>query len=180
MAKYTISWIEAKNPDWKTASLIGEDKTAYQDVSINRTSKKGEAFPNFDGLMNGGEAEGEIWQSAGGKWYLFPPKPQTTPSGAPRGSGGGFKAKMIDEAMAKKEQSIGRFQASKEESIRLASAQRDSVLVVVHLYKEIAEDPIMTPSEKDSAIKKKILELRDWFLSDEFQQTLPFSEDGTK
>lgn len=166
MAKLTIEWIETKGPDWKVASLIGEDKTAYKDVSINRTSKKGEIFPNFDDLKNGGEVEGELWQSTGQKWYLFPPKPQTTSGGAPRGSGGGYKQKVMEESMARKESSIRNFQATKEESIRLSSAQRDSVLIVTS---------IGVKESSDDEIKHAIIKWRDWFLlSSEFNDTPPF------
>jgi len=161
---YKINWIEVKGPDWKIASF----ESGESDVSINRTSKKGIPFPNFDNLGAGVEIEGNLWKSDAGKLYLFPPE-------APKqANGGAYKQKMMDEAVARKETSIKGFQESKEESIRHISAQRDSVLIVVNLYQEIARDTVLTASEKDSAIKKKIIEFRDWFLSDKFKETTPF------
>lgn len=169
---YRIEWIETKSPEWKVATVnIGQGKTV--DASINKTSKKGEAFPDFDNLKPGMEVEAELWQSPAGKWYLFPPKPQTINGGANRGSGA-YKQKLVEETMARKESSIREFQGNKEESIRMAGAQRDAVLIVINLYKEIADDLIMTPSEKDAVIKKKIVEWRDYFLSGAFNETVPF------
>lgn len=170
MATYKLEWVEKKGEDWVLASLESGEK----DVSINRTSKKGEVFPNFDTLTPGMSVEGELWQSGAGKWYLFPPRPETNATGANRGQGGAFKQKMIEDSMNKKNESITRFQGQKEESIKQMSAQRDAVLIVTTFYKDrIGNDPILE-GEMDSIIKKKITEYRDWFLSHEFGETLPF------
>ena len=179
MTKLKVEWIEVKAPDWKLATLIGEDGKQITEVSINRTSKKGEVFPSFDELASGHDVEGELWQSTAGKWYLFPPRPQTTPGGASRGQGGAYKAKVMEEAMARKEVSIGKFQASKEESIKLAGCQRDAVLLTQTMFgNNIWSDPILSEEEKRSVLKKEVIKWRDWLLSDAFNDVLPFSKDG--
>lgn len=174
MSKYKLDWVEKKNIDWVVVSIEGDGQP--KEVSINRKSKTGELFPNFDGIQPGAEVEGELWQSNAGKWYLFPPKPITTPSGAPRGSGGAFKAQQIDKHETRKEGFIEKIVHTKEESIKMAGAQRDAVLIVVELLRSYP--PTEFPGQ--DFVKSEIIKWRDWFLSDEFQATLPFSTDGTK
>ena len=164
--KYQISWMERKNNDWIVANLL-EGATEIKEVSINRTNKKGEIFPSFDEILNGGEVEGELWTSSAGRNYLFASKPKTA-------QGGGFKSQVIEKAQERKEASIERVLDRKEESIALMSAQRDATLLVCTFYKEQwAKDPILEP-ELDSMIKKKVIEFRDWYLSQEFTDHLPF------
>lgn len=122
MAKFKIEFIETKGADWKVASLSADGKT-ISEASINRTSKKGEVFPNFDNLMAGQEIEGEPWQSSGGKWYIFPPKQETNAVGASGAQPEAYRRppSAINVAMKKKEESIGKFQDAKEQSIKVAS-----------------------------------------------------------
>lgn len=155
MSKYKVEWAEVKSPEWKVVSLDSGEK----DVSINKVSKKGEVFPNFDQIAPGVEIEGELWVSPSGKNYLFPPRVQKQ---APNGA---YKQKMMEETMQRKETSIRGFQASKEESIKLAGAQRDAVLIVT---------TIGNTDLTEQQVKDAIIKWRDWFLSDEFNTTLPF------
>lgn len=76
---------------------------------------------------------------------------------APRGATG------IKEAQARKEQSISKFADRKEESIALAGAQRDAVLIVTSLYSELDSLPT---EDKAEAIKKEILYWHNWLLND--------------
>jgi hypothetical protein len=124
--KIKIDWLQVKNPDWKLASITQIDGTKLTEVSINRTTKKGEAFPNFDGLMAGHEIEVELWQSTAGKWYAFPPKDP-----AKIAQGGAYKQKMINDTMDKKAASIGQFQDNKELSIKVASTIKMAVDLTV-------------------------------------------------
>lgn len=62
-----------KTPDWKVVSLMGADGEEIQNVSVNRTNKKGETFPNFDDIKEGGTVDGRLWLSPAGKQYLFAP-----------------------------------------------------------------------------------------------------------
>ena len=119
--KVTLDWTEKKDENWIVASLTRESGDKLTEVSINRTSKKGEAFPNFDSLQAGQTIEGQLWQSQAGKWYLFPP------SVAKQGQGGAYKAQVIEKAMDKKNEAIGRFQDSKEYSIKVSSTFRAAV-----------------------------------------------------
>src|SRR3990167_8509819 len=95
-----ITWVENKNEDWKLATLE-ENGATYEEVSINRKSKKGELFQNFDGLMPGSETEGVLWQSQAQKWYLFPPKPKLEKPNFMKN-----RSSDIKQAMEKKEASI--------------------------------------------------------------------------
>lgn len=159
MAQFKVEWMEKKGDGWIVATLSdGTNKTT--DVSINERNKKGEIFPNFNAITLGGTVEGDLWQSSAGKWYLFAPK-------APKqGQGGVFKAKVIEEAQVRKESSINRTMDRKEESIKLSSAQRDAVLIVTTFYKDSGIDA--------QEIKEQIVKWRDWFLSEDFNTTIPF------
>lgn len=79
---YKIFEIEKKSADWVVVSLVDASGDAHEKVSINKVSKKGDIFPNFDTLEKGTKVEGRIWESDAGKKYLFAPK-------------GGAKAKPI-------------------------------------------------------------------------------------
>jgi hypothetical protein len=114
-------------------------------------------------LVVGGKIDGELKE----KEYMG--KPSYTldaPMKAKTASGGAFKQKMIEETMDRKEKSISNFQASKEESIKLAGAQRDAVLLVTTFYKDVGMH--------DKEIKDKVIEFRDWLLSDDFTDRVPF------
>lgn len=164
---YNIKWLEKKSNDWIVATLVeaatqtGIPPNELKDVSINRVNKKGEVFPKFDEITNGGTVEGEPWASQAGKWYLFAPKPQSTRGGAPSA----FKGKQIEEAQARKAESIEKFQSSKEESIALMAAQRDAVLIVTATMKNIAEGEVY----REDYLKSEIIKWRNWFLSDDFK-----------
>jgi len=111
--KYNIEWLEKKNPEWYVMNLKGEDGTSVKEVSVNKINKKGEAFPNFDAIMNGGDVEGELWSSGAGKNYLFAPKPQTN------------RKPNMDRIMEKKGTLIAESQQRKEKSI-LAAQDRSA------------------------------------------------------
>jgi len=163
MAKFKIQWLVRKSPDWIVAELIDEGGTNLKEVSINKTSKKGEPFPLFEEMQPGREIEGELWTSDKGKNYLFPPRVAKT------GNGGAFKQKMIEDTMQKKNDSISHFQDNKEQSIKLASAQRDAVLIVKEL---LAQNQF---PYTETGVKEEIIKWRNWFLSDEFTKGItPF------
>lgn len=172
MAKHKVTWLEKKNEDWVLVSL----ETGQTEVSINRKSKKGEAFPGFDSLAPGVEVEGELWQSTAGKWYLFPPRPQTPRGGVSRASGGASKSKAIEDAQIRKAEQIDKFQSSKEESIRLAGCQRDAVLLTQTMFgNNIWSDPILSEDEKRNILKKEVIKWRNWlYLDKEFNELPPF------
>lgn len=115
-------------------------------------------------LVVGGTLTGELNEKEyNGKpsYTLNPPeKPKT-------GQGGGYRTVQMEATMEKKNKAIAGFQSSKEESIKLAGAQRDAVLLTTTFSKD---EPFFTEDE----IKKKIVFWRDWLLSDDFNQTLPF------
>lgn len=71
---FKIFKIEKKNADWIVASLVDAAGDVHENVSINKVSKKGDIFPNFDTLEVGTKVEARIWESDAGKKYLFAPK----------------------------------------------------------------------------------------------------------
>lgn len=154
MNKFKVNWMAKKSEDWIVAALIDESGTEFKEVSINRTNKKGEVFPNFDGIMPGAEIEGNLWTSDAGKHYLFAPKPQKF-----GGAVGGQQAR---------EKSINKVLDRKEDSIAIAGAQRDAVLIVSSLISEHYYGDL-----KPDFLKEKIVEWRNWFLSDEFKKSTP-------
>lgn len=123
MAKHILDWVEKKNNDWVMASLQSGEK----EVSINRTSKKGEVFPNFDNLAPGLEIEGELWQSQAGKWYLFPPK--LNPMG-PRPQWA-KKESTINKAMETKAQNIQTAQENREQGVKIASTMNKAIEIAI-------------------------------------------------
>lgn len=119
-----IEWAENKSVDWKVCTVVNESGATIENVSANRKNKKGEIFPNFDGITPGAEVEGELWQSSADKWYLFAPKP--------KGEGMGSRpawAKKPDmtKVMEKKEASIEKAQDNKAEGIKISSTMRMAV-----------------------------------------------------
>lgn len=125
---FTIEWVENKSADWKIMTLKTPQGATTEGVSVNRVNKKGEVFPNFDNLTPGATVDGELWQSTAGKWYLFAPKP--SPMGG-RPAWAGKKTADIGKAMDRKEESIEKFQSSKENSIKMAGAMRDATLLTI-------------------------------------------------
>lgn len=118
MAKFKINWLEKKNNDWIVANILNEQGIETKEVSINRTAKNGQVFPNFDTLAPGVEVDGEPWTSQAGKNYLFAPKPETSQSG---------RKPNMDRIIEKKQQGIAESQERKERSI--AQAQDRSALM---------------------------------------------------
>lgn len=157
--KYKTNWCEKKNNDWILASILPqkEDGTwdkEITDVSINRTAKNGQVFPNFDTIAAGVEIEGEFWQSQAGKSYLFAPKPKLeAPAFIKQASNSAFKAQQIEKTMARKEESIGKFQDTKEWSIKVASTMGKAVDLA------IAEK---TPSMDGQDLAEAILKWRKY------------------
>lgn len=149
--QYKVVKLESKSNDWKVVDLeMGQDSFVHN-VSINRTNKKGEIFPNFDSVEVGKYTEGELWESPSSKWYLFAPrqKPQRAP--APR-------AAAVEKAMEKKEQSIEKFQDRKEESIKLAGAMRDATILTAEWIRQ-------TPFPTEEEIKAYHLAWIKYFLN---------------
>lgn len=104
--QFKIEWCEKKNPDWIMATVTDLRGEQTENVSVNRTNKKGEVFPDFDKIMTGHTIEAELWISGTNKAYLFAPKAKT----------GGNRPNM-DRIMDKKAGNIAEAQTRKEQSI---------------------------------------------------------------
>lgn len=153
-----IEWLENKTEDWKVASITDDRGSKITEVSINKTSKKGEAFPNFESLMVGMEVEGELWQSNGGKWYLFPPKPQTPTGGANRGNGGAFKSLQIEKAQERTHAHVTEAQDRKEFSIKVSSTFSQASAMALA---EWQEQKRISPHTSQS-IEALFIKWREW------------------
>lgn len=158
MAKYEITWCEIKKTGetngrpWKITSMTLKDEVG------NVTDK----VDTFDPVTPGITIEGVIEMK--GQYKNF----KSTPTTSKTGSNGAYKSQQIEKAQDRKSSDIERFQGKKEEAIKMAGAQRDAVLIVIELMKNTA----MPFSEE--AIGVKIVEWRNWFLSDDFEQHPPF------
>lgn len=135
--KYKTNWMEKKNNDWILASILPQKEDGTWDkeitnVSINRTAKNGQVFPNFDTIAAGVEIEGEFWQSQAGKNYLFAPKPKLeAPNFIKQAGNSAFKAKQIEEAQNRTTQNVAKAQDNKDWSIKTSSTMRDAVLLSI-------------------------------------------------
>lgn len=73
---FKVTKCDKKKSDWYVIEVINAAGEIVSDISVNRTNKKGEVFPNFDQIAVGATIEGQLWQNTAGKFYLFPPKEQ--------------------------------------------------------------------------------------------------------
>lgn len=71
---FALRKIEKKSTDWYVVELVNSAGDLIENVSINRISKKGDVFPNFDNLKQDTKIDGRLWESDSGKQYLFAPK----------------------------------------------------------------------------------------------------------
>lgn len=131
--KLHISKCEDKNADWKVVGVLTDANVAIEDVSVNRTNKKGEVFPGFDTIRAGAEVEGTLWQSSTGKYYLFAPDPAKA---KPAGAMAGMKA-----AQERKAEGIKEAQENKNMSIMIAAAFRDATLILNEMFPDIGNEP---------------------------------------
>lgn len=71
---FLVNKIEKKNNDWYVLSVVNGAGDLVENISVNRTNKKGENFPGFDEIREGEKVEGTLWESPANKLYLFAPK----------------------------------------------------------------------------------------------------------
>lgn len=172
---YKIEFLEKKTTstgkEKADVSLTGADGQTIQSATIWGD------FPDFANLAPGSTVRGTLTPAKDPRFgpTLYPPRPQTTRGGA-SGASTAAKTKVIEKAMERKEESIQKFQASKEESIRLAGCQRDAVLLVQTMFGDnIWNDPILSEEEKRNILKKEVIKWRNWlYLSPEFNELPPF------
>ncbi len=142
--QHKILTVENKNNDWKVVSIAMPDDNTLQNVSVNRANKKGEVFPNFDGVIPNALIDGELWESGASKWYLFAPKqkPQRAPSAAPA---------QIAKAQEVKRENIEEAQNRKQDAIQKAGAFRDATLVSLAAMRDV---PFPTDAEYQQEWRK--------------------------
>ena len=150
--EFKVNWLEVKSPEWKVATL-SDDQQQYANVSINKVNKKGEVFPGFDEITNGGTVKGNMWQSPKGAYYLFAPKLVVA------GQSGAFKGQQIAKAQEKKAEYIATAQDNKNEGIKIASTISMAVNIVIATLKN---ETIID----ESVIKGQITKWREWLLAE--------------
>jgi len=149
MAKYKIT--DKVEKEWQGKKFI-------QATLVD--AETGDEFPNIGawaGEFSGEFFEGELEKSDKGYWKIKKPK-----AGNPN-----FKTQQIKEVMDTKRQDVARSMDRKEESIALAGAQRDAVLIVINLYGA-------GQGYNENEIKENVVKWRNWFLSDDFRNVPPF------
>lgn len=153
---YTVTKVENKSQDWKIADLTAADGMNEVAVSINRTGKRGDVFPGFDGIVEGAQIEGILWKSSQNKNYLFPPKVSLG-----RKVNASASPTFIKEAQARKAQDIEKAQDRKSDSIAYFNALNSAIaLLEAHSRSEgwVLKD--------DSATKEFLVRWREWFLTE--------------
>lgn len=127
MSKFIIDWCEQKTTSTGKTKL----NTTLKDDKGNQTVDVTiwQDYPNFATLQPGSEVEGDLVAAKDPKYgpTLYPPRSNL-------GAKPGWAKKdpaAITKAMERKEQGIERFQASKEESIKMAGAMRDATLITL-------------------------------------------------
>jgi hypothetical protein len=75
---HQITSVTKKNNDWIVVSILNAAGEIVENVSVNRTNKKGEVFPGFDDIAVGNQVAGQLWRSPKGAMYLFAPKGSAT------------------------------------------------------------------------------------------------------
>lgn len=139
--KYTIEWVEIKKEGetngrpWKITEMNLKDEAG---VITDKVS-------TFDNVMAGQVIEGQI--TTNDKGYLnFQSKKAEAKAN--------FKTAQTEKLMERKETSIGKFQDSKEWSIKLASSMGKAIDLA------LAEDKEMNDESRKLSIKK----WREWIL----------------
>lgn len=160
LATYKIKESNTKGPDWKVVTIISPEGREIANVSVNRTNKKGEVFPNFDSITSGASIEATSWESESGKWYLFAPKPERASNGTTGGFKGGSGVKAAQE---RKAEMIEKAQDRKSESIAYFNATNSAISILAALF---AGKEFRQTSGLSEALKNDISLWRDWFLSE--------------
>jgi len=144
----------SKGDPYKKVDLQKTDGTVVAGVSAFKFK-----FPNLESLVIGAEIEGSIVIDGNYKNLVgVVEKPKGNP---------GFKAQQIEKTMERKEQSISRFQDTKELSIKTSSTMRDAVLLAIAEYRD------STVLDK---LDEAVLKWREWLWKhwDDPEQYPPF------
>ncbi len=126
--KYTIEWLEKKKE--------GESNGRHWAIhTMSLKDEKGDTIVDvdtFDSVALGQEIEGTIQLDEKYKTKKFV-KALEKPN---------FMQKKMEVIMEKKQSNISQSMDRKEESIKLAGAQRDATLIVINFYKDLGEADI--------------------------------------
>lgn len=123
--KYKIELCEVK----KEGSTNGRNWKITEMTLIDEGGIKTEKVSTFNSVAIGQELEGEIKQND--KGYLNFIAKLEPPQFMKQQSNTAFKTAQMEKVMDRKEQSIGKFQDTKDWSIKTSSTMRDAVLLTI-------------------------------------------------
>jgi hypothetical protein len=146
---FKIDWVErktsAKGTNYSVMTLTDEEGKRHDKVSI---------FDVSDEIQAGRDIKGDIVQK--GDYFNFIKAPTEGVMGARPAYAGG-----VAKSMARKEESIERFQNSKEEGIKISGTARDATMIVTTFYPELS---MLGDLDKEIAIKEKWQYWRNWLI----------------
>lgn len=119
--QFKIKWCEVS----KQGSTNGRSWTITKMTLIDEEGKETEGVSTFEQVMNGGSLEGKIVTNE--KGYLNFVKKLEAPAFMKQQSNTAFKTQQMEKVMERKETSIGKFQDSKEWSIKVASSMNKAI-----------------------------------------------------
>lgn len=123
--KYKIDVCEVK----KEGSTNGRNWKITEMTLIDEAGIKTEKVSTFNSVIIGQELEGEI--KTNDKGYLNFIAKLEAPAFMKQQSNTAFKTAQMEKVMDRKEQSIGKFQDTKDWSIKTSSTMRDAVLLTI-------------------------------------------------
>ena len=144
MAKFTIQWCESKDG----TSKAGKPYTITKMTLVDEKGDKFENVSTFDKVVNGGEIEGEVVKK--GEYLNFESKKAV--------ANAGYKERVMEQTMARKEGSIAKFQDNKDWSIMTSSTMRDAVLLAI-------AELNATPNANAGTLTSRIENWRNWLVS---------------
>jgi hypothetical protein len=103
--------------------------------------------------------DGELVKNEKGYWKLVTPKAV---------AGANFKTQQMEKAVARKEESIGKFQDNKDWSIMTSSTMRDAVLLALAEY----QDPKVLDTLEQGIEKWRSYLIAHWEI--DYKDTKPF------
>lgn len=159
--EYKVQWAENKTA--KTGKPY--KKLSIEDLQGVKTDVNiFSDFPDFANITPGSTISGTLTQK--GQYWNITSETQIKGGYTPRSTPQSAISASVKQAQERTEQSIGKTLDRKEESIKLAGAQRDAVLIVTAIgITDITEH----------AIKHEIIKWRNWFaLSKDFNDIPPF------
>lgn len=145
--QYTLSNVQHKEYEGRKYVLAHAKALDGQELDVSLGDKWGERLVTF---KDSDQIEANPWQNPkNSKWSLYPPDEKKRSTGQNQA----FKQKVIEETMARKEQSIAKSQDNKEWGIKVSSTMNKAIDLAIA---EIRDIKTLNTLEQD------ILKWRKW------------------